>query len=348
MQSIRAAALAGLAIFILTAVSNSVRAQDPASAIAEWETLRPAGEEFEILMPKNSTSEVSKEPYHKMTLNTRLYLSDHPSGAVFAVASISGIKANPALYSESERVNSYVDAFRRWFPVRLRGKEAVGKLSLVGTKQLSGHAGRSYNFAVGELTGTLEVFATRKRFYAITFLTKKKDPATKERFLSSFMLPDKQNEPATVAAETIEKPAEPAAPAPVDEAQKKEVRPAGSEGATSDAPEAKPDETKPAEGAAANAQGRRPISGGVLNGKATSMPAPIYPPEARAAKASGVVNVQVTIDEYGGVIAARAVSGHPLLQPAAAAAALQARFAPTFLMGEAVKVTGVLVYTFTP
>ena len=90
MQSIRAAALAGLAIFILTAVSNSVRAQaPPASAIAEWETLRPAGEEFEILMPKNSTSEVSKEPYHKMTLNTRLYLSDHPSGAVFAVASMS-------------------------------------------------------------------------------------------------------------------------------------------------------------------------------------------------------------------------------------------------------------------
>lgn len=348
MQSIRAAALAGLAIFILTAVSNSVLAQAPAaSAIAEWETLRPAGEEFEILMPKNSTSEVSKEPYHKMTLNTRLYLSDHPSGAVFAVASMSGIKANPALYSESERVNSYVDAFRRWFPIRLRGKEAVGKLSLVETKELRGHAGRSYNFAIGELTGTLQVFATRKRFYAVAFLTKKKDQVTKERFLSSFVLPDKQNEPATVAAETTEKPAEPAAPAPTDEGQKKEVRPAGSEGATSDAPEAKPDETKPAEGAATNGQGRRPISGGVLNGKAISLPAPIYPAEARAARASGPVNVQITIDEYGGVIAARAVSGHPLLQPAAAAAALQARFAPTFLMGEAVKVTGVLIYNFT-
>ncbi|HEU4478140.1 MAG TPA: TonB family protein, partial [Pyrinomonadaceae bacterium] len=230
---------------------------------------------------------------------------------------------------------------------RLRGKEAVGKLSLVETKELRGHAGRNYNFAIGELTGTLQVFATRKRFYAVVFLTKKKDVETKERFLSSFVLPDKQNEPATVVAETIEKPAQPPAPAPGDEGQKKEVRPAGSEGATADAPEAKPDETKPAEGAAANGQSRRPISGGVLNGKATSFPAPIYPPEARAARASGVVNVQVTIDEYGGVISARAVSGHPLLQAAATAAALQARFAPTFLMGEAVKVTGVLVYNFT-
>jgi hypothetical protein len=40
------------------------------------------------------------------------------------------------------------------------------------------------------------------------------------------------------------------------------------------------------------------------------------------------------------------VSGHPLLQAASVNAAMQARFAPTFLMGEAVKVTGVLVYTF--
>ena len=38
-------------------------------------------------MPKNSTADVTKEPYHKMTLTTRLYLSDHPSGEVFAVTS---------------------------------------------------------------------------------------------------------------------------------------------------------------------------------------------------------------------------------------------------------------------
>src|SRR5258705_6944039 len=35
------------------------------------------------------------------------------------------------------------------------------------------------------------------------------------------------------------------------------------------------------------------ISGGVLNGKAISLPKPAYPPIAKAAKASGVVIVQV-------------------------------------------------------
>lgn len=346
MQSIRTAALAGLALLVLIALPSLARAQaDAAGAIAEWETLRPAGEEFEILMPKNSTSSVTKEPYHKMTLTTRLYLSDHPSAAVFAVTSMTGIKANPALYSEGERINSYVDAFRRWFPVRLRGKEAIGKISLVGTKELNGHAGRNYNFVIGDLSGSLQVFATRKRFYAVVFLTKKKDLVTKERFLSSFILPDKQNEPPTVAAEASEKPNPAETPAPNAEGQKREAQAAGSEGST-DAPETKPGEAKPNESAAATGQGRRPISGGVLNGKALSLPQPIYPAEARAAHVSGTVNVQITIDEYGGVLAARAVSGHPLLQAAAVNAALQARFSPTFLMGEAVKVTGVLVYNF--
>jgi periplasmic protein TonB len=91
---------------------------------------------------------------------------------------------------------------------------------------------------------------------------------------------------------------------------------------------------------------RAPISGGVLNGKAISLPKPPYPPIARAAHASGTVTVQVTIDESGKVISAHAVGGHPLLQQAAVQAAYQANFAPTMLSGQPVKVTGVLTYNF--
>jgi len=91
---------------------------------------------------------------------------------------------------------------------------------------------------------------------------------------------------------------------------------------------------------------RAPISGGVLNGKALSLPHPPYPAIARAARASGTVVVQVTIDENGQVISARAVSGHPLLQAVAVAAARQARFSPTKLSGQPVKVTGVITYNF--
>jgi len=88
------------------------------------------------------------------------------------------------------------------------------------------------------------------------------------------------------------------------------------------------------------------ISGGVLNGKATSLPKPAYPPIARAAHASGAVNVQVTIDENGNVISASPVSGHPLLRQSAASAARQAKFSPTIIGGQRVKVTGVIIYNF--
>jgi len=90
------------------------------------------------------------------------------------------------------------------------------------------------------------------------------------------------------------------------------------------------------------------VSGGVLNGKATSLPKPAYPAAARAVQASGSVSVQVLISESGSVISATAVSGHPMLRAAAVAAARGARFSPTLLSGQAVKVSGVITYNFVP
>jgi TonB family protein len=91
---------------------------------------------------------------------------------------------------------------------------------------------------------------------------------------------------------------------------------------------------------------RRAIQGGILNGKAISLPKPAYPAIARSARASGTVIVLVTIDESGKVVSARAVSGHPLLQAAAVQAAYGARFSPTQLSGQPVKVTGTISYNF--
>lgn len=97
-----------------------------------------------------------------------------------------------------------------------------------------------------------------------------------------------------------------------------------------------------------NTPNLKSIQGGVLNGKAVSLPAPAYPAAARAVKAGGAVNVQVTIDEAGTVVSASAVSGHPLLRQAAEQAARQATFSPTTLSGQPVKITGVIVYNFVP
>lgn len=91
---------------------------------------------------------------------------------------------------------------------------------------------------------------------------------------------------------------------------------------------------------------RAPISGGVLNGKAIRLVTPPYPAIARSAHASGSVQVQVLIDENGNVLSAHAVSGHPLLQAAAVAAARASKFSPTKLSGQPVKVNGVIIYNF--
>lgn len=88
------------------------------------------------------------------------------------------------------------------------------------------------------------------------------------------------------------------------------------------------------------------VAGEVLNKKASSLPAPPYPPAARAVGASGPVNVQILIDENGEVFSAAALSGHPLLRAVAMKAACQARFLPTKLSGVPVKVSGVVVYNF--
>lgn len=85
---------------------------------------------------------------------------------------------------------------------------------------------------------------------------------------------------------------------------------------------------------------------GVINGIAQNLPLPVYPAAARAVRVWGAVNVQVTIDEQGRVISAKAVSGHPLLRQAAEQAAQRAVFSPTKLSNIPVKVTGVIVYNF--
>jgi TonB family protein len=63
-------------------------------------------------------------------------------------------------------------------------------------------------------------------------------------------------------------------------------------------------------------------------------------------RVQGMVSVQVLIDETGKVVSAKAVSGNPVLMPAAQQAAYGARFSPTKLGDQAVKVSGVITYNF--
>ena len=90
----------------------------------------------------------------------------------------------------------------------------------------------------------------------------------------------------------------------------------------------------------------KPVSGGVLNGTAISLPAPSYPDAARRMRVAGIVSIDVVVDETGKVISAVATGGPALLRDAAVQAALHARFSPTKLSGQPVKVSGQINYKF--
>jgi TonB family protein len=318
--------LASACLVMLAAITPSARAQGD-----DWQIFSPEGEEFSVSMPKDPKFEDGQSIYHRMTLNTRLYLSQPDKGPVLAVASMSGIKANSAMYTEYQRLNSYVDAFKDWFPAKVRGKDALAKLTLVGEKVLNGNNGREYTVVIGDLSGTAHMYATRRRFYAVVILNTKKDEKLTERFLSSLTLPEKTTAP-TVAAPA----AKPASIEGADEDPKPGTVGAGTA-------EMKPDPNAPDKKAGEPA----PINGGILNNKALYLPTPEYPPIAAQAKASGAVNVQILIDEMGNIISAHAINGHPLLQATSVAAARQARFSPTSLSGVPVKVSGILQFNFT-
>lgn len=102
----------------------------------------------------------------------------------------------------------------------------------------------------------------------------------------------------------------------------------------------------PANSSPDDGRAMRIIMGGVLNKKAMSKPLPDYPRPAKKARASGTVVVQLTVDEKGEVVEARAVSGHALLHEAAVDAARRAKFSPTLLCGKPVKVSGIITYNF--
>jgi protein TonB len=84
----------------------------------------------------------------------------------------------------------------------------------------------------------------------------------------------------------------------------------------------------------------------VLNSKALQLPAPTYPVLARQIRLKGTVTVQVLIDESGRVVSAKALTGHTIFLDEAEKAARRARFSPTTINDQPVKVQGVITYNF--
>lgn len=88
------------------------------------------------------------------------------------------------------------------------------------------------------------------------------------------------------------------------------------------------------------------VSRGVISGDAISLPKPVYPEIAKRMRIEGAVRVQVLVDLDGRVVSATVLNGSPYLRAAAQTAAMQARFTPTLLNDQPVKVSGVIIYNF--
>lgn len=88
------------------------------------------------------------------------------------------------------------------------------------------------------------------------------------------------------------------------------------------------------------------ISKGVITSEALALPKPVYPPMAKVMRIQGKVSIQVLIDETGKVLSARAIDGPPMLRQVSERAAHQARFSPTRLSDQPVKVSGLITYNF--
>jgi protein TonB len=84
----------------------------------------------------------------------------------------------------------------------------------------------------------------------------------------------------------------------------------------------------------------------VKKGELIEAPQPTYPDAVKDKKIEGTVVVVITIGNDGNVIYAKAKSGPEELYGASEAAALKARFKPTLLEGQPVKVSGLMSYNF--
>jgi protein TonB len=73
----------------------------------------------------------------------------------------------------------------------------------------------------------------------------------------------------------------------------------------------------------------------------------VYPPAAKSIRATGVVKVEVTVDENGDVAEVQKTTGPSLLQNAAKEAIKKWRFRPFVRDGQPVRATGFVSFNFS-
>jgi TonB family protein len=301
---------------------------------AAWKKFESEAGGFSILFPGTPEEETQKLQMGAHEISARiLKFSALASYTVLYLDSPAG--SNPDDEATRKLIDSSAKQAAQMFQATtLQHKEVT----------LDGYPGVSYVLRLPDGLGLrLRVYVVRGRLFQLMITTPPEQDATGDqrrfyeatanKFLDSFTLaPFVPPSPPRIAAGRAQ-----GASAASERGRISVIGPVGpvGEGSVSGAPVSAPKNLP-----------RAPISAGVLNGRATSRPAPAYPAAAVKERVEGVVVVAVVVDEDGKVSAAEAVGGPELLREAAVAAALKARFPITRLSGQPVKVAGQLTYNF--
>ena len=208
---------------------------------------------------------------------------------------------------------------------------------------------KEYDFQIGSYFGIARLIGSQTGFYALVFVGIDAHDSDADRFFSSFRVGGLNTDAGTSGVDARSSVLTAIAPAKKPAAEKANADQSGpAKGVVT--PADKSPGPLPAAGSPPEpwAESDGLISGGVVNGKAISLPQPKYPAAARKTRDEGRVKVQIVIDELGNVSEAEVSEGPAsiILREAALNAARNSRFTPTFLMGQPVKVSGVLIYNF--
>ena len=286
-----------------------------AASEESWQKIAPVGATFTISMPTRALDSMRLIQWNdeqRDMVHVNLYESLTPGRRYLAG---EFFKTPAGRFAGLNSFESFVAGIEYSF--RTRRGEVIASLSFDREFALSDGKAKQYRVQEWEYKGVLRLVGTDNAFYALMVLGADENDADAQRFLSSFATGPVNTSPESSGV-IVDTPA--------------------NEDTLEQARKTLPPEPWRFPG--------RPIQGGILNGKAVSLPVPEYPAAAHASGDSGQVSVDVIIDEQGNVIWARASEGPETLRSAAETSAWKARFSPTKLNSQPIKISGRIVYNF--
>jgi protein TonB len=182
-----------------------------------------------------------------------------------------------------------------------------------------------------------------------------KQPVETPKPVAAIPVSEKTSVPANVAQNDIPKPnsepkSVPANQAPVESKPVVRERVAAPNIVTSEnteKPAEKNDNAPVAENASKTEKSNEPIQVGSLVDAATRKVNPTYPTVARTARVSGIVKVEVVLDEEGSVAEVKNAAGPEMLKRAATEAVRRWKFKPFMRDGQPVRASGFVNFNFT-